>query len=63
MRARVDPTKCQGFGACAQECREVFELDEWGYAQARRDGGVPDGQQEQAQRAMDACPEHAISSE
>jgi ferredoxin len=63
MKVRVDPTKCQGFGACAQECPGVFELDEWGYAQVRAGGAVPDGQEEQAQRAVDACPEHAISSE
>lgn len=63
MKVRVDPTKCQGFGACADECPGVFELDEWGYAQVRGDGDVPGALEEQAQRAVSACPEHAISSE
>jgi ferredoxin len=63
MKVRVDPTKCQGFGACAQECPEAFELDEWGYAQVRDGGDVPAGHEERAHRAVEACPEHAISTE
>lgn len=63
MKVRVDPIKCQGFGACAEECPEVFALDEWGYAQVNGDGQVPEGQEDKAQRAIAGCPEHAIASE
>ncbi len=61
MRATVDATKCEAFGACAERCPSVFELDEWGYAFVVGDGTVPDGDMEAAIDAADACPEQAIT--
>jgi ferredoxin len=61
MRVTVDATKCQGYGACAQHCPAVFELDEWGFASTRADGLVPDDHEDAAAAAIADCPEHAIS--
>jgi ferredoxin len=61
MRVTVDATKCQGYGACAQNCPSVFELDEWGFASTRDHGRVPKGQEAAAAAAIADCPEHAIS--
>jgi ferredoxin len=63
MKVRVDPTKCQGFGRCAELCPEVFILDEWGFASAKDEGVVPAGSEVKAQEAVDACPEGAILKE
>lgn len=61
VKATVDATKCEAYGACAEHCPSVFELDEWGYASVISDGTVPEGQQKAAQEAADACPEQAIT--
>jgi ferredoxin len=61
MRVVVDATKCQGYGACAQHCPAVFELDEWGFAAPRDGGRVPIGHEDAAALAIAECPEHAIS--
>jgi ferredoxin len=61
MRVHIDPAKCEGFGPCADAAPEIFQLDEWGYAMTLNDGVVPQGLEEAAQRAVDACPVGAIS--
>lgn len=63
MRVRVDPAKCQAHGECTTRCPEVFRLDEWGYAYTEGDGQVPDGLEQAAEAALEACPEAAITSE
>jgi len=60
VKVRVDATKCQAFGICAEHLPEVFTLDDWGYASAENDGEVPAGKEEQAHRAIRDCPENAI---
>lgn len=63
MRARVDPTKCEGFGPCNETLPEVFLLDEWGYAYTENDGEVPAGREDDARIAEAGCPVHAITIE
>lgn len=58
-RLRVDPRKCQAYGTCAEIAPELFELDEWGYAQAvRRD--LSGDETDSANAALDICPVEAI---
>lgn len=61
MKATVDATKCEAYGACAERCPSVFELDEWGYAAVIGDGTVAPDQRDAAIEAADACPEQAIT--
>jgi ferredoxin len=61
MRVALDATKCEAYGACADHCPSVFELDEWGYASVIGDGSVPTGEEENARAAVNACPENAIT--
>ena len=60
MKVRVDATLCDAFGKCALIAGEVFELDDWGYAQAVADGSVPEHLKPAASRAVAECPLHAI---
>jgi ferredoxin len=60
MKVRVNDDKCQGHGRCYGLAPEVFESDDLGNARVRNDGVVPDGLEQQAQLAVDNCPEFAI---
>lgn len=61
MRVNFDATKCSGYGACAEVCPSVFQLDEFGYASLiKPDGSIPDGDEAKAQEAARLCPEKAI---
>lgn len=61
MKATVDATKCEAYGACADHCPSVFQLDEWGYAAVVGDGTVPAADEASAKEAAAACPEKAIA--
>ncbi|GAA2357691.1 ferredoxin [Dactylosporangium salmoneum] len=61
MRVVLDATKCEAYGACAEHCPSVFQLDEWGYGSVIGDGTVPSGEEENARAAAAACPEDAIA--
>lgn len=61
MKALINSTKCSGYGACADHCPSVFEIDEWGYGAIIGDGQVPAGDEGKARAAMAGCPENAIS--
>ena len=56
---RVDPTKCKGYSVCHNLLPEVFLLDEWGFAYVR-DGAVTDERRRLIEKAVRACPLHAI---
>jgi ferredoxin len=59
MKARVDPTKCQGYGICVELAPRHFVFDDWGFVQAIQ----VDANGEHAQsvsRAIDQCPIRAI---
>jgi ferredoxin len=61
MKAFLDSTKCSGFGACADHCPSVFEIDEFGFGAIIGDGTVPAGHEGEARAAKADCPEHAIT--
>jgi ferredoxin len=61
MKITVDPDKCQGHNRCFVIARELFVLDDYGYAQADNDGNVPPDMEEKARLAISNCPEKAIS--
>jgi ferredoxin len=60
LKVRVDPDKCQGHNRCRAVAPELFNLDEYGNAQAAGDGIVPPGQEEKAYLAKSNCPEFAV---
>jgi ferredoxin len=62
MRVKIDGEHCTGHGRCAKYAPNVFKLDDDGYNAAR--GGevdVPAGEEENAKRGMNSCPEQAIT--
>ncbi len=63
MKVRVDPDMCQGHNRCIVLAKELFDVDEEGYAHELNDGVVPEELKEKARLAVDNCPEVAISIE
>lgn len=61
MKARIDSTKCSGYGACADICPSVFVIDEFGFGSLVSDGTVPPGDKAKATEAATTCPENAIT--
>lgn len=61
MNVLIDPTKCSGYGTCAERCPSVFRMDEFGFAATLNSGLVPDGDESRARSAAEACPENAIT--
>ena len=61
---KVDSEKCQGHNRCYAMAPAMFKVDEYGYATPRGDGVLKTEQDfELARRAVDNCPERAISIE
>ena len=58
---RVDPIKCRAHGLCVELLPEAVDLDEWGYAIARR--AVPPLVLGEARSAVAACPTLALRLE
>ena len=63
MKVRVDAEKCQGHNRCMTVAGELFDVDELGYAHEKNEGVVPPDLEDKARRAVDNCPEVAISIE
>ena len=61
MRVRVDPERCQGHSRCYAIAPDLFDVDDYGLSTARNDGLVPPEREAVARRAIDNCPERAIS--
>ena len=61
MRVEVDADRCAGHGACWATCPEVFDITDDGYAAVLLPD-VPPELQERARRAVEQCPERAIST-
>ena len=59
-RLRVDWTKCDGHGLCAELLPEQISLDDWGFPVLRDRGALPEGSEGQAARAVRACPVLAL---
>ena len=63
MRIHLDREACQGHGRCYALAPELFDSDDEGYAVLlAEDGQVPAGSEEAARRAVDNCPEYAITT-
>ncbi|CAN5358835.1 N/A [soil metagenome] len=56
---RVDWTRCDGHGLCAQLLPERITLDEWGFPIIAA-GELDDGLVRAARRAAQACPALAL---
>lgn len=63
MKVRVDAEKCQGHNRCIVLAADLFDVDDLGYAHEKNDGVVPPELEEKARRAVDNCPEVAITIE
>lgn len=61
MKICVDADKCEGHNRCYSLAPELFEVDDYGIAQARNDGVVPEGMEDKADLAIANCPEFAIT--
>ena len=62
MQLKVYEMLCSGHGRCAKFAPAVFSLDEAGFNTAvGRVVDVPPGEEDNATKAMKACPERAIS--
>jgi ferredoxin len=61
-KVKVDPEKCQGHNRCYAMAPGMFKVDEYGYATPRGTGELKtEDDIALAQRAVDNCPEQAIS--
>ena len=56
MKIRVDPDKCQGHNRCYAIAPDLFDVDDYGYADGRHDGDVPAGLEEKARLAVAQLP-------
>ena len=59
MKVHVDPDRCQGHGRCAAMAPGVYRLDELGFATPGITEVEP-GQEDEARRGAQSCPERAI---
>lgn len=62
LRMRVDWTRCDARGACAELLPELIEPDEWGFPIVAA-GDVPEHLERHARRAAAACPLLALRLE
>jgi ferredoxin len=60
MRIKVDQEACEGHNRCWALAPELFEIDDFGTAQALNEGEVPKELEDKARLAVDNCPEFAI---
>lgn len=56
----IDENKCEGHARCVALAPDLFDVDDYGMSYLLVDG-LPAGQEEAAKKAIDACPEAAIS--
>jgi ferredoxin len=59
-RLRVDWTRCDAHGICAELLPELVSLDDWGYPLVRDRGEVPRELRRHAEHAVVACPRIAL---
>ena len=60
LKIRVEAARCQGHSRCYSIAPELFEIDDYGNAQAKGDGMVPPALEERARLAVANCPENAV---
>ena len=61
MKVVIDTVACSGHGRCYDLAPDLFTDDERGYGQVIGDGLVSDLHRDQADKAIRACPERAIT--
>ena len=61
FRVHVDPDKCQGHNRCYSVAPDLFDVDDLGMATEIGDGIVPAALVDKARRAVNNCPEYAIT--
>lgn len=61
LRLRIDDEICQGHGRCYSLAPDLCEPDDLGAGRVIGDGVVTAELADQAQRAVDNCPECAVS--
>ncbi|TFV88880.1 ferredoxin [Blastococcus sp. CT_GayMR16] len=61
MKVAIDQGRCQGHGRCYELAPEVFTDDDSGYGTVIAPD-VPPAYADQAQDAVNVCPERAIST-
>ena len=62
MKISVNQEACIGCGACANVAEDLFEINDEGFSTNLVDE-VPEGQEEVAREAINACPTGAIVEE
>jgi ferredoxin len=60
VKVELDRAACVGHAQCSSICPAVFSNDELGYAVVLAGGDVPADAEDDAQLAVDSCPEQAI---
>lgn len=63
VHLRVDWTRCDARGACAELLPELIRQDDWGYPIVEKNGEVPFHLERHARRAVAACPLLALRFE
>ena len=61
MKVKVDSSLCQGHNRCYALAPGLFKVDDYGYATPRGDGVLTDETLPLARKAVENCPERAIS--
>lgn len=59
IKIEVDMDVCQSYGQCVFEAEDVFQLDDNGKLQYKKE--VPDDRLDDIESAVDVCPMQAIS--
>jgi len=62
MRVTVDEDTCIGCGLCAEDCPEVFEMND-DKVRVKADDGVPEDVTKSCKEAAENCPVEAIKME
>ncbi|WP_162233283.1 ferredoxin [Protofrankia coriariae] len=62
MKVRVDITVCEAKRQCNLIDPALFSLDSQGYSNIGIAREVPDGDEDQAEQGMHACPVQALST-
>jgi ferredoxin len=61
MELHIDADRCTGHGRCYALAPALFEPDDEGHGSLLHDGEVPPGHDDEARRAVNNCPERAIT--
>lgn len=62
MKVTIDKEACTGCGLCAEDCPEVFEMEDDDIAKVKVEE-VPEGAKDTCKEAVDNCPGEAIKIE